>query len=97
MAIAKPFLKFCGGKAAILPEILPRLPKKIKTYYEPFVGGGAVFFALAAEGIQSSAYRIQMKSSCAAAIVIRLVYLPLSKHRYNEKHYYQYVRKILDD
>lgn len=48
--IAHPFLKFAGGKTALLPEILPRLPAKIGTYYEPFVGGGAVFFALAAEG-----------------------------------------------
>ncbi len=46
---ARPFVKSVGGKTALLPEILPRLPKKIGTYYEPFVGGGAVFFALASE------------------------------------------------
>jgi DNA adenine methylase len=47
---AHPFLKWVGSKRFLASEILPRLPKKIKTYYEPFVGGGAVFFALAAEG-----------------------------------------------
>jgi len=47
--IAKPFLKWVGSKRFLSPEILPRLPAKIRTYYEPFLGGGAVFFALAAE------------------------------------------------
>jgi DNA adenine methylase len=46
---ARPFAKSVGGKTALLPEILKRLPKKISVYREPFVGGGAVFFALAAE------------------------------------------------
>jgi DNA adenine methylase len=46
---ARPFAKSVGGKTALLPEILKRLPKKISIYREPFVGGGAVFFALVAE------------------------------------------------
>ncbi|HWA72490.1 MAG TPA: DNA adenine methylase [Polyangiaceae bacterium] len=42
-----PVLKWAGGKSQLLPWILARLPEQIDTYYEPFVGGGAVFFALA--------------------------------------------------
>lgn len=42
----KPFVKWVGGKRSILDEILPRIPKKINDYYEPFVGGGALFFEI---------------------------------------------------
>ena len=47
MTKASPIVKWAGGKRQLLSEIRRRLPKKIETYYEPFVGGGAVFFALA--------------------------------------------------
>lgn len=47
--IAHPWLKWVGSKRVLAPKILERLPRKINTYWEPFVGGGAVFFALAAE------------------------------------------------
>ncbi len=43
----RPVLKWAGGKTALLDRILGRLPDRIETYYEPFIGGGAVFFALA--------------------------------------------------
>lgn len=46
----RPILKWAGGKSRLVPRILSRLPEPIETYYEPFVGGGAVFFALASQG-----------------------------------------------
>ena len=47
----KPFVKWAGGKEGELKYILPSLPQKISKYVEPFVGGGALFFALSSENI----------------------------------------------
>jgi DNA adenine methylase len=45
----RPFVKWAGGKRAIVDELRQWMPAEIGTYAEPFCGGGAVFFALAAE------------------------------------------------
>lgn len=47
---ARPFLKWAGGKAKLVPYLLELFPTKVKRYYEPFLGGGAVFWAMVAAG-----------------------------------------------
>lgn len=41
-----PLLKWPGGKGSELGTILPAVPAKFDRYFEPFVGGGAVYFAM---------------------------------------------------
>ena len=41
-----PVIKWAGGKRQLLNEIKSRMPASYKTYYEPFFGGGALFFDL---------------------------------------------------
>jgi DNA adenine methylase len=41
----RPFLKWAGGKSQLIPQYLPYFPT-YQNYYEPFVGGGAIFFHL---------------------------------------------------
>jgi len=41
-----PLLKWAGGKRSLVKAILPLLPVSFNRYFEPFFGGGALFFAL---------------------------------------------------
>jgi DNA adenine methylase len=40
-----PFVKWAGGKSSLLPQLLRHLPRQLSNYYEPFLGGGALFYA----------------------------------------------------
>lgn len=56
--MAKPFVKWVGGKRQLLPDLLAHLPVSPEAlasgqarYFEPFMGGGALFFALEEAGL----------------------------------------------
>lgn len=41
----RPFLKWVGGKGKLIPELSKYYPESFNKYFEPFVGGGAMFFS----------------------------------------------------
>jgi len=46
---SQPFLKWAGGKTQLLHELIKRVPEEYNVYFEPFIGGGALYFAIAPE------------------------------------------------
>jgi len=96
----QPFVKWVGGKRGLLSQILPLLPNKFNNYFEPFIGGGALFFELQKEGkldgkkvylfdINSeliNAYRVVKESPCE-------LIKKLSEFKYNHsKEFYYDIR-----
>lgn len=45
--VLSPFIKWVGGKRQLLPQLIDSLPPKYNTYFEPFIGGGALLLRLA--------------------------------------------------
>jgi DNA adenine methylase len=46
MKKARPFVKWAGGKTRVVPQILEFFPVEFERYYEPFLGGGALYFSI---------------------------------------------------
>jgi len=44
--VVRPVLKWVGGKSQIMKKLLSTFPRKMKSYHEPFVGGGSVLLGL---------------------------------------------------
>lgn len=93
--IPRPILKWAGGKAKSTELILSRMPRKIRTYYEPFFGGGAVFFALVRAGRIKSAVISDTNTELITTLqavrdalgrvlseLERLAFLPVTEERY---------------
>ncbi len=88
--ICRPFLKWVGGKGQLLPELISRMPKKIDRYFEPFVGGGALFFNLQpTKAILSDANPELINLYEVVRDNVEALIKDLKKHKYAEKYFYK--------
>jgi DNA adenine methylase len=95
---ARPFLKWAGGKGQLIEQFRPLLPPQFHRYFEPFVGSGAVFFALRAQTKARDATLTDVNRElvdCYRAVKrdVEAVIAALRSHAYDEDHYYR-VRDI---
>jgi DNA adenine methylase len=87
-----PLIKWPGGKRNLLRDILPLLPRTYNRYYEPFVGSGALFFA-----IQPSKATLSDTNAELINLYIQVRDRPtelvnILKRYENSKHFYYKVR-----
>lgn len=95
---AKPFIKWVGGKRKIIKHLLVNIPSQINNYYEPFIGGGALFFEIA-NSVKHSYLSDINKNLITAYQAIKTKILELIEnlktHKENHcKDYYYKIRNI---
>lgn len=87
---ARPFLKWAGGKGALVNQLIDLMPDKYLRYLEPFVGAGALFFELAPKCALISDINSELITSYK---VVRdspeLLIEQLGKHYYDKEYYYK--------
>ena len=98
---AKPVLKWAGGKSGSLPQLLENFPGDFCRYVEPFVGGGAVYFALnpsiPALINDSNAELIELYEVIRDTPGRLRAELDQLSKRYSEKFYYELRASVLKD
>jgi DNA adenine methylase len=86
----RPFVKWAGGKRQLLDQLRPLLPARFRRYFEPFTGGGAVFFSLCPKDAVLGDMNAEL-IDCYRAIRddVEGVITALRRHRYDAVHYYR--------
>jgi DNA adenine methylase len=96
--LPRPFLKWAGGKSRLIEQYQPYFPQTFTTYYEPFLGGGAVFFYLAQQhpslpAILTDINPELINAYCCVRDRVEELILLLEEHqlehsKYEQKYYY---------
>lgn len=99
---AEPFIKWVGGKRLLIDKITENMPSSFENYFEPFIGGGALFFALS-DRIKHATISDRNTELMIAYTVIKkhpkelIEILKYHRANHSEKYYYSVRDKILDD
>ncbi|VEU78290.1 adenine-specific DNA methyltransferase [Mycoplasmopsis columbinasalis] len=88
----QPFVKWVGGKRQLLDELVKRMPANFNRYFEPFVGGGALFFRVCPKDFiindknleLITTYKCLTNEECFESLCKNLEYHKLN---HSEKHY----------
>lgn len=95
---AKPILKWAGGKSQMLKYILPLIPNYSGRYIEPFLGGGAVYFALNPDNAiiaDSNPELINMYRQVADNVESVITYL--NKYKNDKELFYRVREQVWED
>lgn len=85
----RPFVKWAGGKSQILPDLLSRMASRYGRYFEPFLGGGALFFASAPEeAFLSDANPLLVNAYSVVRDRVEELEESLARHRPGKDYYY---------
>jgi DNA adenine methylase len=88
-ATPRPFLKWAGGKSQLLGRLRTCVPSSYDRYFEPFLGGGALFFSLRpAKGVLGDINREIVDCYTAVRDDVGGLVRALRNHRYDTDHYY---------
>lgn len=92
----KPFTKWTGGKRQLLSNLLENLPPKYNKYYEPFIGGGALFFEIMPQNAHINDMNTELVLTYKAikSNVEELIEILRLHKKNNSKEYYLEIREM---
>ncbi len=88
--MCKPMIKWVGGKRQLLNELKSKMPSKYNRYFEPFIGGGALYFELRPKNSLINDYNSELTNLYTTVRDNPLELISsLSKHKNDPTYYYE--------